>query len=431
MQKNRASQSSGNKTDKTEQQLVIRQSAERADSYLAGWAQQTMDRINQGEPCFLVGSYSPGEIFKAMDIPTTNNLGAFYYGGNLISSNDPKAIAVDEEEPFNLCSKCLPIDVPPLERLPKLAGIVTNEYECIGCTRALQSMVRRHNLPLFLLESTASPPFYPRYPKWWLNMEDQWDKVFEPERLDNMVEQIKSLIRFLELATGKEFRMNRLVEVLEETNRGAHYIRQARDLIAKTVPFPVGLMDIMKVIGVWQSQHGDPEVTALMKTFYEEVQDRVNNGQAVCKQEKLRLQWVKSWWGKNTSFYRAFEDKYGAVFGAAWYLSTGAEAYARSINDKDPLRALASRTLFMGVYSGPDWDIHLARLHGIDGAMMHTNQADFVNCYNGFEMGTSRQLHQMAFAAAGIPMLLIDPAWSMEKVMSEASRFIETLLMRR
>ncbi|MCL5952583.1 MAG: 2-hydroxyacyl-CoA dehydratase family protein, partial [Chloroflexi bacterium] len=107
------------------------------------------------------------------------------------------------------------------------------------------------------------------------------------------------------------------------------------------------------------------------------------------------------------------------VFVCSWYLSIGADGYARNCLG-DPLRALASRHLMLGLYAGPDWDIKEAKLHKVRGALMMGS-----DCPGG---GVARKMTQMAYEAAGIPMFLIDPVWDEETVKAEVSHFIETRL---
>ena len=47
--------------------------------------------------------------------------------------------------------------------------------------------------------------------------------------------------------------------------------------------------------------------------FYFEVKEKVDKGEAVCKDEKVRLMSIGRGLWHNTAFYQYFEEKYGAV----------------------------------------------------------------------------------------------------------------------
>lgn len=177
---------------------------------------------------------------------------------------------------------------------------------------------------------------------WWEKCREHWDELIEPHLLDLRVEELRALIRLLETNTGKSFNPDVFLDTMKMVNEQADYFRKARDLIAHTVPCPVSLPDQFSLVPL-QWYRGMPEVWDLARAFYEEVQNRVDNHVGVCGNEKIRLMWSTVGLWSNTRFYRAFEEKYGAVFVGSMYVSIAADSYAREIKGGDPLRALASR----------------------------------------------------------------------------------------
>ncbi len=298
---------------------------------------QLQDRASQGEPVVFMGANTPHEIMEAMNIPfvvdtwwmainAAKRLTGYYRD---LTTRERTEKGYDQ---FGPCGRCggnwtqLAEQDPEHSAyggLPKLAAIVQAENMCTASIRASQLELRDYrkrgfDVPVFSLESTAPTP-YPHYPNWWEKIEDHWDEVIEPYRLDYRVEEYKGLIKFLEMHTGRTFSRDRLAEVMELVNEQEHYWRKARDLIAQTVPCPIDVVDqVANYPAQWH--RGTTHGRDLAKMFYEEVKERVDNGEAAYPDEKFRLQWLKAGnWG-DTALYQYFAEKYGAVFVNTIYL---------------------------------------------------------------------------------------------------------------
>ncbi len=412
-------------------------------AYQKEWFLNLQDKVKQGEPCVFINGDSPfTEIFQAMNITTIVNA----WWGAIISAKRLTGYYHDIAEKQALeqfgpmysrlgqCGQCggrmtqvlhQDPEFAPYGGLPKLAAIVSPREGCQGTGKASDLLVREYqrrgfDVPVFNMESSATTPYYPRYPRWWEKINEHWDEVVEPYRVDYVVEEMKELIKFLEVTTGKTFNQERLLEVLELANEQEMYWRQARDLIAGTIPCPVALVDHLSNYPA-QWHRGTPQGRDFARMFYEEVKEIIARGEAVCPGEKLRLRWVKTGFWADTAFYQYFEEKYGAVFVCSWYLSIASDGYARYPINGDPLRAIASRQVFLGLYAGPGWDIKEAKLHQCNGAVMVK-----AVCPND---GVARELNRQAFEAAGIPMLLIDPEAGSEGIRAALSNFIEKRLL--
>ena len=417
----------------TKDLLVTPKTVAANDAYVAHWLEDMKRRIAQGELPWLVNNYCPLEIFQAMDIPYIELDGpsAYYFVGELQDAHaaERKEKLRKQLESIGRCGQCRPVNMPDLDCLPEFAGLVIRQFECIGNNRLLQKLCEINGKPLFFIERASTMPFYPKYPNWWKKHEDNWEEVMNKRELENYVEQHKNLIRFLEVHTGKEFRMSRLEEVNDRVNEMCHWERKIRDLIACSHPTPVGIMDSVNVYSTHQHQ-GEPGVAEVLKIYYDEIRERVEAGLGLCQNERLRLYWCKGAWYTNMSYYRAFEEKYGAVFTASWYMNLGADAYPRS-NNGDPLGAMVAHKLFQGNYEGPEWDFLNAKFAGCQGAVMHKRQMAGLLCFNTAELGTMRETYKEYFDQHGIPMLLIDPDESLEKQYADTERFIQELLDRQ
>jgi benzoyl-CoA reductase/2-hydroxyglutaryl-CoA dehydratase subunit BcrC/BadD/HgdB len=210
---------------------------------------------------------------------------------------------------------------------------------------------------------------------WWDDLPERWSETLEPERLDLMTGQIEEQIVRLEALTGRTLDRARLVEVMNLVNEQEEYYRRTRDLIARSYPVPVSIVDTMPATMVPQWHRGTVWARDAAKLFFEEVSERVAAGEAACPGEKLRLMWVGRGLWSDTGFYQRWEESHGAVFVSSMYLSLAADGYLRAFEgEHDVVRALAARFLTMGdelrmpTWSGA-WHVKEARLHGVHGAV--------------------------------------------------------------
>ncbi len=210
---------------------------------------------------------------------------------------------------------------------------------------------------------------------WWDDLPDRWDTTLEPERLDLMARQIEQQIARLEEATGRTLDRARLVEVMNLVNEQEDFYRRTRDLIARTHPAPVGIVDTMPATMVPQWHRGTVWARDAAKQFFEEVSERVEAGEAACPGERLRLMWVGRGLWSDTGFYQRWEESHGAVFVWSMYLGLAADGYLRAFEgEHDVVRALAARFVTMGdelrmpTWSGA-WHVKEAQINGCHGAV--------------------------------------------------------------
>ncbi len=210
---------------------------------------------------------------------------------------------------------------------------------------------------------------------WWDDLPERWDETLEPERLDLMAGQIEEQITRLEQLTGRTLDRARLVEVMNLVNEQEDYYRRTRDLIARSHPAPVGIVDTMPATMVPQWHRGTIWARDAAKRLFEEVSERVEAGEAACPGEKLRLMWVGRGLWSDTGFYQRWEESHGAVFVWSMYLGLAADGYLRSFEgEHDAIRALAARFVTMGdelrmpTWSGA-WHVKEAQIHGCHGAV--------------------------------------------------------------
>jgi benzoyl-CoA reductase/2-hydroxyglutaryl-CoA dehydratase subunit BcrC/BadD/HgdB len=394
------------------------------------WFMKTQERVKNGEPFAICNADECEEIFLTMDIPVMVK----QWWSGIISAKQlaPRYFDLLSSKGYDLCTYCALGYGCSIARDPETApwggmphpSLVIGTTDCDAGQRVTELWAKEYNTALFSLEVTsATRPYH----KWWEKIKDHWDEVIEPQRLDLRVAELKSLIQYLEVTTGKKFSMNKLRELMELINEQEGYFRAARDLIAKTTPCPVSLTDQTSSVMPLQWHRGKPEGRDGARMFYEEVKERVEKGQAACPNEKLRMMWLGVGLWSNTAFYQYFEEKYGAVFVCSMYLSIAADGYQRNLKD-DPLRALASRNVFLGLGSD-EWYIKEARLHNVSGAVQLIS--------NTCRRVINDEITRLKLEKAGIPVLQIaadnvdSRKWDDEKIKAAVSNFIETRLLPR
>jgi benzoyl-CoA reductase/2-hydroxyglutaryl-CoA dehydratase subunit BcrC/BadD/HgdB len=210
---------------------------------------------------------------------------------------------------------------------------------------------------------------------WWDGLAERWDEVIEPERLDLLEAELRHSVAELEVQTGRRFDVAAFERIMDLVNEQEEYYRRTRDLIAATIPAPIGVVDQMPATMVPQWHRGTPWARDAAKAFYDEVAARVVAGEAACPDERLRLMFVGRGLWSDMSFYQRWEESHGAVFVCSMYLSLAADGYIRRHDrGRDPMRALAARFVTMGdelrmpTWAGA-WHVKEAHLHQVDGVM--------------------------------------------------------------
>jgi benzoyl-CoA reductase/2-hydroxyglutaryl-CoA dehydratase subunit BcrC/BadD/HgdB len=397
--------------------------------YQRDWFKATQERLSAGEPFCLANADAPHEIFLTMDdIPVVMT----QWWSAIISAKQMSGYYFDgmnkKGYPRDLCRYCsLPLacamdhrpEQAPWGGLPS-PTLLLAQLSCDVHTKIFERMAREYKCAFFPMEYSAPRPIYPR---WWEKLETEWKEVIGSDVLDLRVEELKGLIRYLETTTGRVFSHKKLTEIMALENEQEEYFKKIRDLLASTRPCPVGLPDQLAATMNLQWHRGTQWGVDHARMFYEEVLERVDGGEVVCRDEKVRLMWIGRGLWHNTAFYQYFEEKYGAVFTNSMYLSIAADGYIRdSLND--PLRALASRHLYMGYcLRDPEWQLNEAKRYGVNGAVMIVAS----NCIDS----VGSRFIEMVLEEGGIPVLPIQAdvvdarEWDDEKIQAQVSTFIE------
>lgn len=355
------------------------------------WFASVRAAVAEGSPFAMVNANAPQEILRAMDIPFVVNQWwasivaakqqSRRYQGLLRDHHYPSDVEAYSAQGLAARFDDDP-DHAPWGGLPTpdaLFAVATSD----PTAKIFAAWGRETGAIPFVYEK-SSDPRHDLYSDWWRRLPDHWDTALEPERIDLMTQELHAVIAQLEQATGRRFDPATFHAVMDLVNEQEGYYRATRDLIARTVPAPIGIVDSMPATMVPQWHRGTVWARDAARDFYNEVKARVEAGLAACPGERVRLLWLGRGLWSDMGFYQKWEESHGAVFVWSMYLALAADGYIRDMSGgRDPLRALASRCITMGdelrmpTWAGP-WYVHEADTHAIDGVVALADADPFV-----------------------------------------------------
>jgi benzoyl-CoA reductase subunit B len=385
--------------------------------------------IAKGEQ-FIFG-YGPMELFNSMGLylvlPVTYGsvIAAkqmySYYQGRLEEEGYFSSLSGYDTLSLGYCFDKKP-EVAPYGGLPKPSAIVAG---FVAETATYELYAREMGCPIYFMEDPYRQAKIP--PHWW--EEAEWR---DPNIIDFCVKELEGCVRFLESVTGKRYSDEKLREYLVRADEMAEYYWKIADLACTTIPAPISATDCYSEVAVYETHFGDEWALEHVKKFYAEVKERVDNGESVCQEEKVRLLWISTPLWFNLGFYNQWEESHGAVFLETLYLPRG--QFMIQHDRSNPIRANLLRRHMK--YSGPS-PLAAAELV-IDQVKRY--KADGVVIPN---RGASRdpQANSLFVAEllkkAGIPALTLDyqplnsRSWDDAKMKAIVTEFIESLKPQR
>ncbi len=396
--------------------------------------------LEKGEPYVISDAVAPAEILHTMDIPVVP---VVWYSAIIAAKQlSPHYFSLMDQ--MGLHERLprytsLPLmttldkqsDLAPYGGLPK-PMLFLNRFRDDYGQRIMEQWSQAYGgVPCFPLESSSSTVLGER---WWERSLHDWETLYEPHRLDFQVEQLHGLIRTVETLSGRSFDNGEFVRQMHRINEAGEIVAEVRDMIARATPCPVPLTEQLANVMAPTWDRGSAWSVEHLRGYRDEVQARIDAGVGACKNEKLRLLWVGNGLWFNTGFYRAFEEKYGAVFVWSMYSNFLSDGYRRYFSDApgQAMRALASRHVSMNeqLHVPPwmgDWIIEQARAYRADGAVMLVPQHDRMASYGS-------RMTRLALEAAGIPVVelhanMVDARlWDNDAMVSTVETFIEQRL---
>ena len=366
--------------------------------------------VDDGEPFAIVQADTPHEIFHVMDIPIiTNQWWSAYISAKQLSTRYFDAM-VEAGYPQNSCKYCslglactLANDpkTAPWGGLPKPTVLVAR-LTCDCIQHVFSQWSEALGSEFFPMEA---PAWEDKDPQWFEHSRGEWARVYQPDRIALMVDEMRDLIALLENRTGRKFDEAKLHHLMERINEQEEYIWEAAQAIGKARPCPVSIAEQMPNTMIPQWHRGSDWAVAHAKKFRDEVIDRIDQGLGASSNEKLRLMWIGAGVWHDPGFYQALEEKLGAVFVWSMYMPFAGPQYIREIKNA-PMEALASRICSMNevLHLPPwmnGWITSEAERCGIDATVVLLPPDNRLS-----QSGT--KLTALSLEEAGVPVLMID-----------------------
>jgi len=390
--------------------------------------------VEDGDPFVIAQADTPHEIFHAMDIPLiTNQWWSAYISAKQLSQRYFKVLE-EKGYPGNGCRycslgfACTLADDPataPWGGLPRPVALVAR-LTCDCIQHVFEQWAAALGTEFFPLEA---PAWTHKDPNWFEKSNEQWEEVYQPERIELLVQEMRDLIALLEKKTGRQFSEVRLASLMDRINEQESYIAEAARMIGAARPCPVSIADQMPNTMIPQWHRGSDWAVAHAKRFRDEVAERVEAGVGVSAVERIRLMWIGAGLWHDPGFYNALEERLGAVFVWSMYMPFAGPQYIRTVRGK-PLHALASRICSMNevLHLPPwmnGWMVSEARRCGIDAAVILVPPDSRLS-----QSGT--KLTQLSLQKAGVPTLAIDAnmvdsaGWSHDQMVNHVCEFLQS-----
>jgi len=128
--------------------------------------------------------------------------------------------------------------------------------------------------------------------------------------------ELKKMVSFVEEQTKQKLDLDRLRETIGYSNQAQEYILKLNQL-RKNVPCPTSSRALHITGGAIMGLCGLPEFVDWCRGQYELVKVKVERGERVIPEEKIRLVWIATGVDFNLSIFEWLENEYGAVMVAS------------------------------------------------------------------------------------------------------------------
>ena len=380
------------------------------------WLADARERAEKGEPFAICTSDEFEEILKVFGIPViVINYWNFVISAQRKSKHLSEVLAARgyPGPHFFALGWASAIDPAnaPWGGLPKPAiilGATRSEAEL----RISELWAREYGCPVYPLDFNFASPFKQIPPEdWWARLREEWPALVDPARLELRLEQLKSLISYLELLTGRSLSQAGLRRAMELVNLQMDTMTRARDVIARARPCPITLRD---QISAYQTNwhRGTEKGLELATAYLRDLEDRVARGVGAYRNERYRA----LFWSMNEvpEFSEWLETTHGAVFVGGPF-GAMPQTYARTVHGGDALRTLAGRYIFLFDLQSPSWMLNEAKVVGADFIVVPESPSPYPSYL------------RRAAERAGIPFLSVPRTGDDEETRGLISAFIRTL----
>jgi benzoyl-CoA reductase subunit B len=386
--------------------------------------------VENGEPFAIAQADTPHEIFHAMDIPLiSNQWWSAYIAAKQLSPHYFEALD-RHGYPANSCRYCSLGLACTLDGDPKVAPwgglprptVLVARLTCDCIQHVFGQWAAALGSEFFPMEA---PAWTHKDPQWFRKSKTDWSELYEPARIELLVNEMRELIALLERRTGRRFDEAKFVRLMEAINEQEGYIAEATQMIGTARPCPVGIAEQMSNTMIPQWHRGSPWAVAHARRFRDEVAERIAAGSGGA--ERIRLMWIGAGLWHDPGFYSALEARYGAAFVWSMYMPFAGPQYIRELQNR-PLHALASRICSMNevLHLPPwmnGWMVSEAERCGIDAAVVLMPPGTRLS-----QSGT--HLTRLALEEAGVPTLMLDAdmvdanGWDHEHMVTHVGQFL-------
>jgi benzoyl-CoA reductase subunit B len=381
------------------------------------WLDTTRKQVQDGGHFAICNGDEFEEVFIAMGIPVV----AINYWNYLVVAQQKKrhyfdvlnqrGFPGDNFFALGLASTMAP-EQAPWGGLPKptlICGSLRYEMEL----RVTELWAREYGCPIIPMDFAFPTPGMQSFPADWFDrIRDEWESFVDPHRLEYRLAQERRAITYVEQLTGKTFSVGELERSMNLINEQMDWWRRARLALGAATPCPVNMRDQMSMYqAMWH--RGTEAGVKLVRDYCLEVEDRAKRGIGGYANEKLRF-----FYGDQVPAFQEWaEQTYGAVAVACSY-SGFPDAYARTVHNHDPLRALAGRHLLLALFEA-NFLVGQAKDHKCDAIIMIESHT--VPEYPSVERKHAEE--------NGIPYLSIPRDSDDPEIRAMVARFIEERLL--
>jgi len=375
--------------------------------YQRSWTKSLRARLTDGAAYGFVNADTPHEIFHAHDIPLVVN----QWWSSVIAAKQLSGYYLNRAAEMGFHDSLAKYSALPLiarlENDPSMqpwGGLPDPAFLCARQSaddhgQIFKLWAEQTGADLWLLHAPSPPR---NQTGWWDNLRDRWEDCHGFARLDLMQAQLEQMVSRLEQLTGRPFDRDRFGKLMASINEQEYIFQDVSRLIANAPRLPIRISEQIPNVMIPQWHRGSEFALNHARRFHAEISRRIEQNQAVCEQEQIRMMWIGAGLWFDTDFYSDFETEFGAVFAWSMYLPFAADGYIRHYHG-DWMRTLAARILSMNeqLHQPPwasEWLVKQARDYRIDLAVILVPENDRPSGYGTRFIASDLR-------AAGLPVI--------------------------
>jgi len=291
--------------------------------------------------------------------------------------------------------------------MPRPDFLVATSAPCTGGLAMMENLARHFDKEMFVIHIPTRD---------------------EPDVVGYLAGQLRELVRFVEVRTGRPLDRRRLAEAMERTNRTRELLLEVYEL-ARSRPSPARRRDLFNFGLVVSLLLGTETAVDVARTYRDEFARRVAAGVGGVPGERVRLMWLQ-----NRIQFRSPVEQLLEQAGVAVVVDEFNTVTWDSIDPDDPFEGIARRTLSIPLCRPAQRRIdllqRLARDYQVDGVINP--------CHWGCRQGTGmRGLVEEGMRQVGVPVLnlevdCIDPRnFAPGQLVTRIEAFVELIEDRR